>query len=185
MWTVRSESGPLQAVLVQESIEQFWEGKLPFVGLESNTNYLARCPHADIDGGREQWRMLPRFLEEEGVQVFEVTSILEKAVEGATEGERREMAEAVWAGMPVAPELTAEHLLWGYPSKAYYDKATDRVVLPDFQRVGWPYPRDTSFTTPVGTVICNMRRYSRRFELRVVKLCYELDPVLRDKTEVI
>jgi len=188
MWTVKSEAGPLRAVLVQESIEGFWERKLPFVGIESNTNYLARCPHADIDVGRDQWRMLPRFLEEDGVRVFEVTSILEKALGGATEGERREIVETVWAGMPAAPEpneLTVEHLLWGYPSKAYYDEVTDRVVLPDFQRVGWPYPRDTSFTTQVGTVICNMRRYSRRFEPRVVKLCYELDPVLREKTGVI
>ena len=188
MWRVRSEAGPLRAVLVQESLEQFWEGKLPFVGIESNPNYLVRCPHADIEGGREQWLMLPRFLKEEGVQVFEVASILEKAVDGATEGERREMVKAVWKGMSIAPEpvdLTAEHLLWGYPSKAYYDEEADRVVLPDFQRVGWPYPRDTSFTTPVGTVICNMRRYSRRFEPRVVKLYYEYDPVLRDKMNVI
>lgn len=173
---------------MQESIEQFWERKLPFVGVESNTLYLARCPHADIAGGREQWRMLPRFLEEAGVRVFEVSSILEKALEGATLGERREMVDTVWRGMPVAPEpegLTVGHLLGGYPSKAYYDEGADRVVLPDFQRVGWPYPRDTSFTTPVGTVICNMRRYSRRFEPRVIKLCYEYDPVLREEMEVI
>jgi N-dimethylarginine dimethylaminohydrolase len=188
MWIVRSEAGPLRAVLVQESIEGFWERKLPFIGIESSSNYLARCPHADIDGGREQWRMLPRFLEEEGVRVFEVTSILEEALGGATEEERRDMVEAVWAGMPVAPkpaELTVDHLLWGYPSKAYYYQEADKVVLPDFHRVGWPYPRDTSFTTPVGTVICNMRRYSRRFEPRVVKLCYEYDSVLREKMEVV
>jgi N-dimethylarginine dimethylaminohydrolase len=167
MWTVKSEAGLLRAVLVQESIEQFWERKLPF---------------------GEQWRMLPRFLEEEGVRVFEVTSILEKALRSATEGERREIVAGVWAGMPIAPEpgeLTVEHLIWGYPSKAYYDEEADRVVLPDFQRLGWPYPRDTSFTTQAGTVICNMRRYSRRFEPRIVKLCYELDPVLGEKTRVI
>ena len=188
MWTVKSESGTLRSVLVQESVEQFWENKFPFVGIESNTLYLARCPHADIDGGREQWRQLPRFLEEEGVRVFEVSTILGKVLEGATEGERRSIVKAVWAGMPAAPEpgeLTVDHLLGGYPSKAYYDEATDRVVLPDYQRVGWPYPRDTSFTAQVGTVICNMRRYSRRFEPGVVKLCYEHDPVLREKTEVI
>ena len=188
MWTVRSEAGILHAVLVQESVEQFWERKFPFVGVESNSLYLARCPHADIDGGREQWGQLPRFLEEEGVRVFELTSILEGVLEGATPGERRQIVESVWDGVPRAPdpeELTVEHLLGGYPSEAYYDETADRVVLPDFQRVGWPYPRDTSFTTQAGTVICNMRRYSRQFEPRVVKLCYEFDPVLREKMEIV
>jgi len=188
MWTVRSESGALRAVLVQESIEQFWERKLPFVGIESSSHYLARCPHADIHGGREQWRQLPEFLREEGVRVFEVTEILEKVLEDATVEERRRIVEEVWEGMTASPEpeeLNIEHLLLGYPSRPYYDGDADRVVLPDFQRVGWPYPRDTSFTSQVGTVICNMRRYSRRYEPRVVKLVYEHDLVLREKTEVI
>jgi N-dimethylarginine dimethylaminohydrolase len=188
MWTVKSEAGRLRAVLVQESIEQFWERKFPFAGIESNTNMLVRCPHADIDGGREQWRQLPRLLKEEGVTVFEVTSILERALEGATIEERQRMVEAVWAGMPAAPspgELTVEHLLWGFPSRPYYDEAEGRVILPDFQRVGWPYPRDTSFTTQVGTVICNMRRYSRRFEPKIIKLAYEHDPTLREKMDIV
>ncbi|MCW3992750.1 MAG: arginine deiminase family protein [Candidatus Bathyarchaeota archaeon] len=188
MWTVESESGRLRAVLVQESIEQFWEGKLPFVGIESSTHYLARCPHADIDGGRGQWEQLPRFLREEGVRVFELTAMLERALEGATVEERRRMVEEVWEGMPAAPDpekLSIEYLLWGYPARPHYDEEADRVVLPDFQRVGWPYPRDTSFTTQLGTVICNMRRYSRRFEPRVVKLAYEYDPALAENTEVV
>ena len=188
MWTVRSEAGNLRAVLLQESIDQFWEKKFPFTGIESNTNLLARSPHADIDGGREQWRQLSEYLAAEGVRVFEVTAILEKALDSATLGERSRMVEQVWRDMPVAPEpgdLTVEHLLGGYPPKPYYDEGTDRVVLPDFQRVGWPYPRDTSFTTQVGTVICSMRRYSRRFEPRVVKIAYEYDPVLSEKVEVV
>ncbi|MGD2141878.1 MAG: arginine deiminase family protein [Candidatus Bathyarchaeota archaeon] len=188
MWTVKSEAGRLRAVLVQESIEYFWEKKLPFVGIESNSLYLARCPHANIDGGKEQWNMLPHFLEDEGVKVFEVVSILEKVLDSATIGERREIVKRVWEGMPIAPhpeELILEHLLTGYPSRAYYDEDADKVVLPDFQRLGWPYPRDTSFTTQVGTVICNMRRYSRRFEPRIVRLCYEHDPVLLKETELI
>jgi len=188
MWTVRSESGRLRAVLVQESIEQFWEGKFPFVGIESSTHYLARCPHAGIDRGRRQWEQLPRFLREEGVRVFEVTEILGKALEGATVEERRWMVKDVWEGMPASPEaeeLTIEHLLLGYPPRPYYDRTLDRVVLPDFQRVGWPYPRDTSFTTPVGTVICSMRRYSRRFEPRVVRLAYDHDPVLSENVEIV
>ncbi len=188
MWTVRSESGALHAVLIQESIEQFWERKLPFVGIESSSHYLARCPHADVHGGREQWRQLPEFLKEEGVRVFEVTEILEKVLEDATVEERRRIVEEVWEGMPASldpEELTVEHLLLGYPSRPHYDGDADKVVLPDFQRVGWPYPRDTSFTTQLGTVICNMRRYSRRFEPRVVKLAYEHDPVLSENTEVV
>ena len=188
MWTVRSESGILRAVIVQESIEQFWKNKFPFTGIESNTNLLARSPHADIDGGREQWRQLSNFLKAEGVSVFEVTAILEKALDSATMGERHRIVEEVWRDMPMAPraeDLTVEHLISGYPPRPYYDKGADRVMLPDFQRVGWPYPRDTSFTTQVGTVICNMRRYSRRFEPRVVKLAYEHDPVLSENVEVV
>ncbi len=188
MWTVRSESGRLRAVLVQESIQQFWEGKLPFVGIESSSHCLARCPHADIERGKKQWEMLPKLLGDEGIRVFEVSSLLGRMLEDATVEERRQVVEEVWEGMPAAPEaeeLKVEHLLLGYPSRPCYDGALDRVVLPDFQRVGWPYPRDTSFTTPVGTVICNMRRYSRRFEPRVVKLAYEHDPVLSENIEIV
>lgn len=188
MWTVKSESGQLHAVLVQDSVEQFWENRLPFVGIESNTLYMARCPHAAFREGHDQWMQLPKYLEEEGVRVFEVTSILKRMLEGATIGERRQIIEEVWKGKsssPTAEELTVDHLLSGYPSRPYYDEANDTVVLPDFRRVAWPYPRDTSFTTQVGTVISNMRRYSRQFEPRAVKLVYEHDPVLSEKIEVI
>jgi arginine deiminase len=188
MWTVKSESGRLKAVLIQESIEQFWAQKLPFIGIESSTHYLPRCPHADLNGGKEQWNVLPKLLEEEGVQVFEVKSILKDVLDNASLKERKDIVKSVWVGMPDAPDpkdLSVDHLLSGYPTKPYYNKDTDTVVLPDFQRVSWPYPRDTSFTTQIGTVICNMRRYSRRFEPRIVKLCYDYDYTLNEKTEVI
>ena len=99
MWTVNSESGRLHAVLIQDSTEQLWSKKLPFVGIESSTHYVPRDPHAQMDGGHEQWLQLPRILKEEGVKVFEVRSVLEKVLENATTGERNEMIEAVWAGM--------------------------------------------------------------------------------------
>ena len=178
----------LHAVLVQDSVEQFWEGRLPFVGIESNSLYLPRCPHAQYEEGHAQWKQLTTYLKEEGVQVFEVASILRKALEDATVGERRRIVEDVWRGMPEAPkaeDLTIDHLLWGYPLTPYYDEEADRVVLPDFRRVAWPYPRDTSFTTQVGTVISSMRRYSRRFEPHVIKLVYTYDPMLCEKMEVI
>jgi arginine deiminase len=188
MWTVRSEAGRLRAVLVQESIEEFWKKKFPFSGIESNSHLMERCPHADLDGGLEQWRQLPKFLEEEGVRIFEVKTILRKVLEDATSAERRNIVDEVWGRMPSAPdpvELTLEHLFRGHPAGPFYDVEGDRVILPDFQRVGWPYPRDTSFTTPVGTVICKMRRYSRRFEPRVIRLLYEYDSVLREKTKIV
>jgi len=188
MWTVKSESGTLRAVLVQESVKQFWEKRLPFIGIESHPLYLSRCPHAEYTEGHAQWKQLPKYLREEGVQVFEVVSILKKVLENATIEERRLIVEEVWKGVPSAPdaeELTVNHLLWGYPPTPYYDTEADRVVLPDFRRVAWPYPRDTSFTTQVGTVICSMRRYSRRFEPRVVKLVYRYNSTLSKKMEVI
>lgn len=188
MWTVESECGRLNAVLIQGSINQFWEKKLPFTGIESSSHYLARCPHATIDRGREQWQQLPKFLEAEGVQVFEVTSILGRILDNATLGERRQIVNEIWESenrRPDAEELTVEHLLGGYPSKPTYNSKADRVILPDFQRVGWPYPRDTSFTTQVGTVISSMRRYSRKFEPNVVRLLYKYDPVLHEQTEIV
>jgi len=188
MWRVKSEAGQLHAVLVQESLEAFWERKVPFVGIESNSQYLARCPHADIDGGRSQWRQLPKYLQAEGVHVFEVTEILGKILGNASVKERKEIIDYVWEGLPERPEcheLSLDHLIYGYPSKPYYNRETDQVILPDFQRLGWPYPRDTSFTTQVGTVICNMKRYSRLYEPRIVNLCYRYDPVLSEKVEVV
>jgi len=188
MWTVNSESGRMHAVLIQDSVESFWEHRLPFEGVEANLQHLPRCVHPQVDGGRQEWLQLPKMLREEGIRVFEVTGIIKKALETATVKERGEIVGEIWAGFPKAPEpeeLTIDHLIYGYPSEPYYDPEQGRVVLPDFRRVSWPYSRDTSFTTQVGTVVCNMRRYSRRHEPRVVKLAYELDPTLREKVDLI
>lgn len=189
MWTVKSESGTLHAALIQDTTRNFWENKLPFVGGESNLQYLPRCPHADYDaGGHDQWLKLGQFFEEEGVQVFEVTSILRKVIERASEAERREIIKMFWGENPRAPspaELKVEHITDGYPPTPYYDHANDQVILPDFKRATWTYTRDTSFTTQIGTVICNMRRYSRLLEPKVVKLAYESDPVLKKNVSLI
>lgn len=188
MWTVKSESGRLRAVLIQDSTEQLWTKKLPFAGIESNTHYLSRDPHAQMNPGHQQWLQLPKILKDEGVQVFEVKSVLTKILEDASLTERQQMVENVWEGMtkmPTAEELTVDHLFWGYPPKPFYDSEQDRVILPDHRRVAWTYTRDTSFTTQVGTVICKMRRYSRFYEPRVVKLCYEYDPVLNENVEIV
>ena len=175
-------------MLIQDSVESFWEKRLPFEGIESNLQYLPRCVHPQMDGGHEQWLQLPNMLGEEGVKVFEVTNIIAKALEKATLKEKRGIIKEIWEGFPSAPkpeELKLEHLIYGYPEAPYYDEKQDRVVLPDFRRAAWPYSRDTSFTTQVGTVISNMRRYSRRHEVRVVKLAYELDTTLSKHIEVI
>ncbi len=188
MWTVKSESGRLRAVLIQDSTEQLWTRRMPFAGIESSTHYVSRDPHAQMNPGHEEWLQLPKMLRDEGVQVFEVKSMLTKILEDATAGERRQMVDDVWGGVPERPEpekLTVDHIFWGYPPRPYYDRQRDQVVLPDFRRVAWTYTRDTSFTTQVGTVICNMRRYSRRHEPRVVKLCYEHDPVLSENVEIV
>jgi arginine deiminase len=187
MWTVNSESGTLRAVLIQDTTMNFWENKLPFVGGESNLQYLHRCPHADYDGGHEQWLKLGQFLRDEGVQVFEVTSILRKAIEQASETERKGIINKFWAENSKAPspaELKVEHITDGFPQCPYYDQATGEIVLPDFKRAAWTYTRDTSFTTQVGTVICNMRRYSRLLEPQVVKLAYQSDPTLKKNIDI-
>jgi arginine deiminase len=141
-----------------------------------------------MDPGHEQWLQLPKILKEEGVQVFEVKEMLGNIIENATVAELGTMVDDVWMGMPQQPEaedLTVDMLMWGYPSRPFWDPVTEEVVLPDHRRTAWTYPRDTSFTTQVGTVICNMRRYSRRYEPRVVKLCYEYDPVLSQNVEIV
>ena len=149
--------------------------KLPFVGGESNLQYLHRCPHADYNaGGHDQWLKLEQFFKEEGVQVFEATAILRKAIEQASDAERRTIIRTFWGENRRAPspaELKVEHITDGYPNVPYYDQANDELILPDFKRAAWTYTRDTSFTTQVGTVICNMRRYSRRLEPRVCETC--------------
>ena len=188
MWTVNSEYGKLDAVLIQDSVESFWEKRLPFEGIESNLQYLPRCVHPQIEGGHDQWLQLPKILGEEGVKVFEVNNILAKALEKATLKEKKVIIKEIWEGFPSSPkpeELKLEHFIYGYPEAPYYDAKQDKVILPDFRRVAWPYSRDTSFTTQVGTVICNMRRYSRRHEVRVVKLSYELDPTLSKHVEIV
>jgi hypothetical protein len=188
MWTVNSESGRLNAVLIQDSVESFWEKRLPFEGVESSLQYLPRCVHPQMDGGHEQWLQLPKILGEEGVKVFEVTDIISNALEKATINEKKAIINEIWEGFPGAPkpdELKLEHLIYGYPEAPYFDVKQDRVVLPDFRRLAWPYSRDTSFTSQVGTVICNMRRYSRRHEVRVVKLAYKLDPTLAKHVEIV
>ena len=189
MWNVKSESGTLHAALIQDTTLNFWENKLPFVGGESNLQYLHRCSHADYNaGGHDQWLQLGEFLKGEGVQVFEVVSILRKAIERASEVEKKDIIRKFWGANEKAPspsELRVEHLTDGYPPRPYYDQARDQVVLPDFKRAAWTYTRDTSFTTQIGTVICNMRRYSRRFEPQVVKLAYESDPVLQKNVNLI
>jgi arginine deiminase len=188
MWTVKSESGRLHAVLIQDSTEQLWTRRMPFAGMESSLLYVERDPHAQMDPGHEEWLQLPKMLRDEGVRVFEVKSMLTRILEDATTAERKQIVDDVWGGTPERPEpekLTVDHLFWGHPPRPYYDRRRDQVVLPDFRRVAWTYTRDTSFTTQIGTVICNMRRYSRRHEPRVVKLCYEHDSVLSENVEIV
>ena len=188
MWTVKSESGRLNAVLIQDSTEQLWTKKMPFAGIESSTHYVSRDPHAQMDPGHEQWLQLPKILKDEGVQVFEVKEMLGRIIEDATVAELGKMVDDVWMGMPAQPEpedLTVDTLMWGFPSCPFWDPVSEEVVLPDHRRVAWTYTRDTSFTTQIGTVICNMRRYSRLYEPRVVKLCYEYDPVLSKNVEIV
>lgn len=188
MWTVKSESGRLRAVLVQDSAEQLWTRRLPFAGMESSLLYVERDPHAQMDPGHREWLELPRMLRDEGVRVFEVKSMLTRILEDASTTERGKIVEEIWMDArekPTPEELTLDHLLWGYPPRPSYDHEGDRVVLPDFRRVAWTYPRDTSFTTQVGTVVCNMRRYSRRHEPQVVKLCYMHDHILSEHMGVV
>ncbi len=188
MWRVLSESGRLNAVLIQNSVESFWEKRLPFEGIESSLQYNARCVHASMEPGQDEWLELPKMLRDEGVEVFEVLEILKRGLGKATKKEKQGIIKKIWNGFSKSPnpeELKVEHLIYGYPEEPYFDSKQDAVVLPDFRRVAWPYSRDTSFTTQVGTVICNMRRYSRRHEPNVVKLAYELDPKLRERVEVV
>ncbi len=188
MWTVKSESGQLNSVLIQDSVEQLWTKRIPFAGIESSTHYLARGPHPQMNPGHDQWLELGKILRDEGVKVFEVKEILNEIIENSTKKERADIIGKVWKGMPNNPDpddLTVDNLFWGYPSKPYYNEKFEQVVLPDYRRVAWTYTRDTSFTTPVGTVICNMRRYSRKYEPRIVKICYEYDKVLKEKMNLV
>lgn len=89
MWRVLSESGRLNAVLIQNSVESFWEKRLPFEGIESSLQYNARCVHASIEQGQEEWLELPKMLRDEGVEVFEVIEILKRGFGKATKKEKQ------------------------------------------------------------------------------------------------
>jgi hypothetical protein len=124
MWTVNSESGKLNAVLIQDSTEQLWTKKMPFAGIESNTHYISRDPHAQINPGHQQWLQLPKILKSQGVQVFEVIEILGRIIENATIAELDHIVEDVWSDTPSAPnpeDLTVDHLTWGNPPIPYFD----------------------------------------------------------------
>ena len=154
MWTVKSESGKLNAVLIQDSTEQLWTKKMPFAGIESSTHYVSRDPHAQMNPGHEQWLQLPKILKSEGIQVFEVKEMLGRIIEDASLAELGDMVDDVWMGVPDPPEpedLTVDHLMWGNPPIPFFDPVTEEVVLPDHRRVAWTYTRDTSFTTQIGT----------------------------------
>ena len=185
MWSVNSESGTLHSVLVQDATEM-WEKKLPFAGVESSTHLIERCTHAQYRRGHEQWLELIKYLEEDGVRVFEVSALLRKIVESATLSEKKEIVDLLWRDFPEKPEdLTYECIVEGYPSHPYFDVKGDKVIMPDFKRVNWAYPRDTSFTTQVGTVISQMRRYSRKYEPEVIRLIFEMDPILQRNLDII
>lgn len=187
MWRVLSESGTLNAVLIQETIKQFWSSRLPFEGIESNSHYTPRCPHPSFEEGHKEWLELPKVLKKEGINVFELTEILKEILGNATKKERKNIIDTVWEGFqkkPTIEELDTAHLLWGYPDQPYYNRESDKVIIPDFRRAAWPYPRDTSFTTPVGTVMSRMRRFSRRYEPRIVKVAYKYDSVLNEKIDL-
>jgi len=182
MWNVKSEAGALRRVLVNDAATALdttipclddWEG---FATM-----------YAVTDKYRDQWYTLVKFLEEEGVKVYEVDTILKDVVEKATTEEKKDMIKRIWGKEPLrAPEpdeLMWNHIQYGYPHIPYYDKKIDQVIFPHVSLASI-YARDPSFMTPIGFVIGGFPRWEHR-PAKVVKLIVDYYPEFRDNVKIV
>ena len=186
MWTVRSESGPLGAVLVHSAGFAHW-WKIPMLGahpLTANANLKQTYPYEDavVEYGK-----IIDFMVEEGVKVFELNQVLSEVLEQASAGEKEEIIREVWGEAkkkPGAEELSVEHLVDGYPRFPTYDEKSDEIVVSDRQR-GSIYSRDIAFMTQRGLVISKMRAETRREQPKVAKIAFERHRELSKNTEIL
>lgn len=179
MWDVKSDQGKLGAVLVHDASYVSYERNPVLPAMSKNIIYEKSAP---------QLQQLYQFLRDEGVKVFELSEIIKGIVDKATIKEKKGIIEKIWkkeTQKPKAEELRYEHILYGYPFEPYYDEKTGKIVLPDSlwrTRFGI-YARDPSFGTQIGHVISKMRR--RTNEPRVVRLAFEMDPILQKNAKVV
>ena len=186
MWTVNSESGRLRYVLVHSaSLSHWW--KIPIPGthpLSGYSNIKQTYPYEDAI---DEHRKIIDFLTEEGVKVYELNNVLSQIIEKSSTAERQEIIKEVWGEGETKPSpdtLTAEHIVYGYPPKPFYDEAKEEFTVSSNQRSSI-YSRDISFGTPVGHVLSKMRYHGRQEQPKVAKIAYQRHSELSRHVEVL
>ena len=186
MWTVKSESGRLRSVLVHLATFSHW-WKIPLPGTNPLTAYRTIKQTYPYASAAEEHAKIVDFLSEEGVKVYELDTVLSEVIADSSDKDRREIIEEVWGESkqkPTPEELRAEHLVYGYPPRPFYDEEKGDFVVSEKQR-GSIYARDISFNTPVGLVISKMKYRGRREQSKVAKIAYQRHPELSERVEIV
>lgn len=186
MWTVRSESGSLGAVMVHSAGFAHW-WKIPVPGTHPFTASATLKQTYPYEESVAEHRKIIDFLSEENVKVFELNHVIDEVLEKASIGEKKEIIREVWGEAEKKPEpeeLKTEHVVDGYPRLPVYDEKKDEVIVSDRQR-GSIYSRDIAFMTQRGLVISKMRSDGRREQPKVAKIAFERHPELSKKVEVL
>lgn len=186
MWTVKSESGRLRSVLVHLAAFSHW-WKIPLPGTNPLTSYRTIKQTYPYASAAEEHAKIVDLLSEEGVKVYELDTILSEVITESSDKDRQEIIEEVWGESkqkPTPEELRAEHLVYGYPPRPFYDEEKGDFVVSEKQR-GSIYARDISFNTPVGLVVSKMKYKGRREQSKVAKIAYQRHPELRERVEIV
>lgn len=185
MWTVKSESGSLGAVLVHSAgFAQWW--KIPIPGTHPLTSFSTVKQTYPYKESIAEHNKIIDFLEEENVKVFELNRVLEEILEKASIDEKKEIIREVWGEekRPEAEELRAEHFIDGYPPYPTYDEVKDEIVVSGSQR-GSIYSRDIAFMTQGGLIVSKMRSSGRREQPKIAKIAFEHHDELRRNVNIL
>lgn len=186
MWTVKSESGSLGAVMVHSAGFAHW-WKVPIPGTNPLAAYSTIKQTYPYEESVAEHGKIIDLLMGEGVKVFELNRVLGEILDKASVSEKEEIIKEVWGDddrRPQAEELKVEHIVNGYPQYPVYDDARDEVVVSSRQR-GSIYARDICFMTQRGLIVSKMRSASRREQPKIAKIAFERHPELRERVEVL
>jgi arginine deiminase len=111
-------------------------------------------------------------------------------VEKATLTEKKEIIDTVWGDerwerKPKANDLLWKDVVYGYPSKPYFDDKIDKVILPD-HNVASIYQRDPAFMTQIGFVL-GKKIYNRQGNRKpkILRAIHEYNTEFNENMEII
>lgn len=112
-----------------------------------------RTKYFDVEGMREEHLNYMNCLKENGIQVFELTDVLEMMPMNAL----REIAQ----------KMFVQDINW------LDKKALIRYMIETPPLKGLYFTRDQSISTPRGQIICKMTFPHRKYEPALIRLCYQ------------